>query len=258
MFPTPRTKQGNVNNSLDIHLTGTNMDFPGFLSCVGHFIQSSGQAMKDVGCGAATFIHNVADETETKAREVTEAGLDLTHGAANVIKDIGESVGIPVIPDIVENSVRIGGEIAAGAVNIGVGLPVGATKGAMEIASFIVTGSSDAVTGAGCTVSAGARLAADIEEIKQKAPKVLDCLWNIWASVCVIWERMRRFSLPLGMAIGMVILLLGMYAMVGIKDHLIQILTSVSALHLTSAVAISFLVVVSAIIAYVEVCLYLS
>ncbi|CRG89943.1 hypothetical protein PISL3812_06982 [Talaromyces islandicus] len=82
--------------------------------------QFGGQTINDVGCGTATFIHDVADTSEAITEAVTETGLDFTNGVADCIRAVRIAPLSDIAADIVEGSV----EMAAGAVNMGVGLPI--------------------------------------------------------------------------------------------------------------------------------------
>ncbi|KUL84681.1 hypothetical protein ZTR_06713 [Talaromyces verruculosus] len=206
---------------------------------VSQISQVSSQVIKDVGYGTATVIHDVANMSEAATMAVTKTGLEFTNGVTDCARDAGRAVGIAPVSDIATDIFKGCGEITAGAVNMGVGLPIGAAKGTAEIISFVAMTSSDAITASGGGVSTVLSLAARPEETAHRAAgfwkqAIQDTgagLRN--AAYDLIVELMKKVSLPntLLLAIVMVILLL---------------------------VVISFIVVMSTIIALVEGCRYLS
>jgi hypothetical protein len=224
--------------------------------------QFFGKVIDDVGWGTATAIHDVADMSEAAKTAVTKTGIDITHGVADRVRDAGRAVGIAPITDVATDIAKDCGEMTAGAINMGGGLPIRAAKGTAEIISFVAKTSSDSVTAMGWGVSAGLALAARPEEVTHKAAGI----WKKNIRDTGAWLRneayytMKKFSLldALLLAIVMVILLLGMCTMVGIEKRLILILRAMLISYFPTIVTISFVVVVSTIIALLEARRYLA
>jgi hypothetical protein len=103
------------------------------------------------------------------------------------IRDAGRGAGIAPVSDVAADFVNGCGEVTAGAVDMGVGLPIGAGKGTAEFTSFVAETSSDAVMAIGREISTGLSLAARPEEITNMAVRVwktgirgtLTWLWNV-------------------------------------------------------------------------------
>ncbi|KAL5340986.1 hypothetical protein BJX70DRAFT_84963 [Aspergillus crustosus] len=211
----PEARYANINN-LDIHTSlKSNMDLGQFVSgaldfagkSISQASQVSGQVIKDVGCGTATLIHGIAEMSEAAITAGTTASRDLTNTVADCARDAGGAIGIAPVTDTAMDLVKGCSEITAGAVNLGVGLPIGAAKGTAEVISFAAKTSGEAVMAAGEGVSAGLSIAARPGEgIIHMADGVWPWLKN--SAYALVTEEIKQVSLPDPVLLGVVMVIL--------------------------------------------------
>lgn len=97
----------------------------------------SGQVIRNVGCGTATGINGIADMSEAATTAVTKTGRNFTNRVGEWIRDAESGAGIVPVSDVAADFINSCGGVTAGAVDMGVSLPIGAAKGTAEIASLL-------------------------------------------------------------------------------------------------------------------------